>query len=954
MASTDEEVISESETQHPNDATYIYPIAPKLKKEVVGEVDANTMPAFQCLDELITEGKIPGAKAARLKAKYQDLVDHLKRIREAESKYLHEGKELMQIVQKQRHDLERGEMFPSVEDNEVNRLRSVLLKHGNELTACNERLYQLDFKLEGLQEERRVVEKEFKKLPKKEEIEKQVKDNTQDVDDLKVEIAQRTHEIASLEEEGLSRQDQMEILSKEMEKLDMEEQLLKEELVKIHAEPAHLMKQTELIARQQRDVLNTHKQYENRIADVNNEISKISDKKAFFLDEKESVTNDIQKQRSAYEENEKEVSLLMKECDLAKERQAELLGDRTSLDLNIKHAHMNKRSEHDIHARKIREKDRDLKSLKKAEINLNIIKDGYNHTKGMYDKIKAQVDSQPKDDGSLFEKRRELQKEVDNAKRAYTQQNALTVHEKQRVERGIHDEEILLTEQSQLRIDVVDLTRLAQIKADEREQKARDYLKAEVRYHKALEDLKTKDLAIQDNTKKFAEVQKRLDDFAKLYDIIKNERNKCVNLIQMSTQKAAEMQEKIKILQNEIEILRTAAASKERQFQKSKLKHANSVVIRDSLRNEVSTQQMTSEELKEQMEQQRLAISKLNELINKAEENMVELRRRYESAVQERNRRGIQLIERNEEVCVLYEKVNVQGSIIRNGDMELQSREEEIRFLKMETADLKRSIDLLKSSLPNKKALDNELTTLQIQLAQCQEYIMDLEHNLEDATNADRIRLLPGNDPSMEELEWKCVELEKKLTYREEQLLEKELIHEQVNRLSEKLKARSDTGKTDTLALAKKINEVQAKIKETTRKMMAMVSELSMNQAVAMKLGQEIRSKEEHVQQCYVRMERGEAPSQEIEHEWLRYLREEVRRIKEQNERARAEEELEHYTIPGGITTTAEPRPNAYIPDDGNDLPLPRPYGGNAPFKPTEPGSNMRHIRKPVVKPIEI
>lgn len=40
----------------------------------------------------------------------------------------------------------------------------------------------------------------------------------------------------------------------------------------------------------------------------------------------------------------------------------------------------------------------------------------------MYDKIKAQVDSQPKDDGSLFEKRRELQKEVDNAKRAYTQQ----------------------------------------------------------------------------------------------------------------------------------------------------------------------------------------------------------------------------------------------------------------------------------------------------------------------------------------------------------------------------------------------------------------------------------------------------------------------------------------------------------------------------------------------------
>lgn len=66
------------------------------------------------------------------------------------------------------------------------------------------------------------------------------------------------------------------------------------------------------------------------------------------------------------------------------------------------------------------------------------------------------------------------------------------------------------------------------------------------------------------------------------------------------------------------------------------------------------------------------------------------------------------------------------------------------------------------------------------------------------------------------------------------------------------------------------------------------------------------------------------------------------------------EEEEEHYRLPGGVYTTAEPRPNAYIPDDDSELPIPRPYGSLAPFKPTEPGSTMRHIRKPVIKPIEI
>lgn len=49
-----------------------------------------------------------------------------------------------------------------------------------------------------------------------------------------------------------------------------------------------------------------------------------------------------------------------------------------------------------------------------------------------------------------------------------------------------------------------------------------------------------------------------------MYDVIKNERNKCVNLIQTSMQKASEMKEKIKILQNEIEILRTAVMQKDK------------------------------------------------------------------------------------------------------------------------------------------------------------------------------------------------------------------------------------------------------------------------------------------------------------------------------------------------------------------------------------------------------
>lgn len=52
-----------------------------------------------------------------------------------------------------------------------------------------------------------------------------------------------------------------------------------------------------------------------------------------------------------------------------------------------------------------------------------------------------------------------------------------------------------------------------------------------------------------------------------------------------------------------------------------------------------------------------------------------------------------------------------------------------------------------------------------------------------------------------------------------------------------------------------------------------------------------------------------------------------------------------------GLKTTAEPRPNAYIPGE-DPVGAPKPFAEYAPFKPALPGSTMRHVRKP--KPREI
>ena len=147
---------------------------------------------------------------------------------------------------------------------------------------------------------------------------------------------------------------------------------------------------------------------------------------------------------------------------------------------------------------------------------------------------------------------------------------------------------------------------------------------------------------------------------------------------------------------------------------------------------------------------------------------------------------------------------------------------------------------------------------------------------------------------------------------KKEQLLEKDLVLEEVSNLANRLRTQALEGREDTLELAKRVNDFQARIKGTTRRMMATVSELSMYQATAMKLTQENTYKDEQLSNMMRNLDEGMAPTEDIEREWLRYQLEMDRRGTEQYQQSVLQE-----MAPAQLThTTAEPRPNAYIPDD--------------------------------------
>jgi hypothetical protein len=258
-----------------------------------------------------------------------------------------------------------------------------------------------------------------------------------------------------------------------------------------------------------------------------------------------------------------------------------------------------------------------------------------------------------------------------------------------------------------------------------------------------------------------------------------------------------------------------------------------------------------------------------------------------------------------------------------------------------------------RKQLPLIPSLEKQVAEAQKELIAERKRSAKLSEDLENPTNLARWRALEGNDPSPEQLAQKIQSLEVSLNEKKEQLLEKDLILDEVTVLSDRLRAQASVGREDTLDLSKKVNDFQHRIKETTRKMMGIVAELSIYQATAMKLSQEKADLESSLTAAREAWERGEPPTEDAEKEWYRMERERLTRREQllASLEAKAREGPDAQVPVGSVRTTAEPRPNAYIPVG---IGLPKPYGGSAPFKPSELGSNIRHIRKPKKLEIEI
>jgi len=929
---------------------------------IIYNIDSS--PAFQYLDDLNKNKGINDEKTRILKEKYRSLHSFYQRLFKF-NQYLSKKIHFIQTeFNTQTVEIDRHRSKKFTDNSEIGELKRELIKRQNEVKLGKEREEKLRNEIKISKENRDNLLKSIEEIQQY-RCDMMEPELIASIKELKLDYVQKKHQCENLKKDLDEKEKTLSILKKELDNIEMERENQKLMFSKSESIPRKIKKQYSILKEAINSLNEENQKQILNMSQLDKDIEQLDQRREELEAIKSELINKCNDCQREIVNLEKQCNELYKKKELEKDKLHAQKTERVKLDLNIKNVVKEIKTEHDLYLREISDKETALKTYHRLESSVNNIR--ITHATLKEQILEAeQAFKILKQDSKYYSKEIErLHEKIDFGIYNFLKQEKVENAEKEKMTTNMEINKKLENELEEASKSIEALEKQREKLNIMKELKFREFIKIQNKYRNYKEYSQDKDIIIRDTAKRYNESNIRLKEFSELYNIVKNERNKYVNMIQSTLQRIAEMKEKIKVLVNEIEILRQEIIFKDRELAKQKQANASSYSCRDSCKNEANKLLALYREKREQIDQNISRIESLNAIISNTESELVNMKSKYEAAIVDRNSMGIKILEQNDELCILYEKINIYEEVIKKGEIALGEREEEIKKLKLVKSELCNKIETLKSKEPLLGQYDKKIVDLQIELNKTLERVKELSAKVENPFGK-RCNKIKGTDPNESQLLKKITRLEEQLVDKEERLLEKELIYDEINILTERLKKQVTTDRNSSNYFANQLNDLSMKIKNISREMMAKISELSMYQSDTLALYQEKCEKSALLEKAEKNLRNNLPPMDTIEDDIKRYEKKMQRekefihmmRQKLYNHGICPDKDDKFYII-NNIRTTSIPRPNAYIPhNNGNnisgELPIPKPYGLFAPFKPYEKTVHLRHYRKSVEKPIEI
>lgn len=446
--------------------------------------------------------------------------------------------------------------------------------------------------------------------------------------------------------------------------------------------------------------------------------------------------------------------------------------------------------------------------------------------------------------------------------------------------------------------------------------------------------------------RKFEMFQIQMREYSELYEKVKMDRNRHVNTIQTSKQLVMEMKEKIKILENEVQVLRgeyeqIAFAVK---LQKNELTEA--FKKRDATKVELKKSEVAYRELQSKIDFQAGETDRMNHILQSLEERINYQQVRYTTQADDCAARQRMLIDKQDELCIIYEQFNRHEEIMKKGEIALRERDEQIRLLNLEVRDFARRIDIMQRKIPQLRSYNEEIQELEQQLAKERVDVENVTKRLEVPGLKERQRAYCGKDFTLKELEDKVALYEQRINSKEQQLWEKQILLKEIEDKINQIKGEATRDISATQKVIERGGKMRFDVMNTHRRLLATLSEMAIYEAQTAELQMMKEEIKRQIESAEERTARGESFDESAE----RLLRMHVRDMEmAANAKARSAQMWDDDDDEDNRRAGRQ-KFDAYPTADG----LSRPYGAFPVFQPAPPPSYIRHYRKEGPRAIEI
>ena len=349
---------------------------------------------------------------------------------------------------------------------------------------------------------------------------------------------------------------------------------------------------------------------------------------------------------------------------------------------------------------------------------------------------------------------------------------------------------------------------------------------ANQRYLAALEEAKLQDLQSSALQKKITEVEGKLKTQQNLYEAVRSDRNLYSKNLIESQKEIAEMKRRFKVMHHEIEQLKDDITSKDHSLVKEHFNHHRVDKEREGLKNELTRLQKQIQSSEHIVVNQEHEISKLSSIIQEADEENQRQQKEYDAVIHDRDNLRSQLIQRNEELTALYEKIKIQKSTLHKGEHQFNEQVSEIVKLRQQLYQLTQEDNVAQEQLSCAPELKAELHRLERDVLREKSKIKALGDELERPINIHRWRELEGSDPQRFEQIRKIHGLQKKLIKLSEDVSAKDVMIEEKESLY--LQLQNVLSRQPGPEVAEQLVTYAQNIKEKQRQWKAMESELDM------------------------------------------------------------------------------------------------------------------------------